>query len=136
MMYKHRMREISDTHNRATMLSNIEVAAVIPCHNEQATIGQVIRSIHENVPGAEIYVYDNNSADNTVEIARAAGGVVRKVTNTGKGYVVRRMFADVDADVYLLVDGDNTYDLPSAPKMIELLLHENLDMVVGARAHE
>src|SRR5438874_1194029 len=114
------MRDINDTDNRASMLGNIRVAAIIPCHNEQATIGDVIRSVHQNVSSAEIYVYDNNSVDNTAEVARVAGGVVRKVTNPGKGHVVRRMFADIDADVYLLVDGDNTYDLSSATKMIEL----------------
>ena len=82
-----------------------------------------------------IYVYDNNSTDRTVEVARAAGAVVRRETHQGKGNVVRRMFADVDADVYVLVDGDATYDATSAPTMISRLVEERLDMVVAARRH-
>ena len=85
------------------------------------------------MPQATIYVYDNNSTDRTVEVARAAGAVVRRETHQGKGNVVRRMFADIDADVYVLVDGDATYDAPSAPAMIARLLEDRLDMVVAAR---
>jgi len=109
------------------------VAVLIPCYNEETTIATVVRDFRAALPGAVIYVYDNNSTDRTVEIARAAGAVVRRETHQGKGYVVRRMFADVDADLYVLTDGDATYDAPSAPAMIIQLIEEQLDMVVGAR---
>jgi glycosyltransferase involved in cell wall biosynthesis len=112
------------------------VAVLVPCFNEEAAIGQVVRDFRAALPQATVYVYDNNSTDRTMEVARAAGAVVRRETHQGKGNVVRRMFSDIDADVYVLVDGDATYDAPSAPKMIALLLDERLDMVVAARAHQ
>ncbi|MBX9773350.1 MAG: glycosyltransferase [Xanthobacteraceae bacterium] len=111
------------------------VAVLVPCFNEEAAIGQVVRDFRAALPQATVYVYDNNSTDRTMEVARAAGAVVRREPKQGKGNVVRRMFSDVDADVYVLVDGDATYDAPSAPKMIALLLEERLDMVVAARVH-
>ena len=110
-------------------------AVLVPCFNEEAAIGQVIGDFRAALPHATVYVYDNNSIDRTVEVARAAGAVVRRETHQGKGNVVRRMFADVDADVYVLVDGDATYDAKSAPAMIARLVEERLDMVVAARRH-
>jgi glycosyltransferase involved in cell wall biosynthesis len=109
------------------------VAVLVPCYNEEAAIAGVVQTFRAELPGSIVYVYDNNSTDNTVATARAAGAVVRRETHQGKGYVVRRMFADVDADIYVLVDGDATYDAPSARAMIALLVEEQLDMVVGAR---
>jgi len=109
------------------------IAVLVPCYNEEATIAEVVRAFRAGLPDATVYVYDNNSSDRTVEVARTAGGVVRSETHQGKGYVVRRMFADVDADIYVLADGDATYDAPSARAMIARLIDERLDMVVGAR---
>jgi glycosyltransferase involved in cell wall biosynthesis len=111
----------------------IGVAVLVPCYNEERTIGTVVRDFRAVLPAATIYVLDNNSTDRSPEVARGAGAVVHRVAKQGKGYVVRRMFADIDADVYVLVDGDATYDAPSAPKMIERLIEEKLDMVVGVR---
>jgi glycosyltransferase involved in cell wall biosynthesis len=112
------------------------VAVLAPCYNEEAAIAQVVEQFRAALPGAVIYVYDNNSKDGTAAAARAAGAVVGVEKRQGKGHVVRRMFADVEADIYVLVDGDATYDAPSAPKMIEKLVGENLDMVVAARVGE
>jgi glycosyltransferase involved in cell wall biosynthesis len=109
------------------------VAVLVPCFNEEATVAKVVADFRAALPEAAIYVYDNNSADGTVDVARAAGALVRRELHQGKGNVVRRMFADVDADIYVLVDGDATYDAASARTMIALLLEERLDMVVGAR---
>jgi len=109
------------------------VAVLIPCFNEEAAIATVVAGFRAAVPDATIYVYDNNSSDRTAEVARGAGAVVRRETHQGKGNVVRRMFSDVEADVYVLVDGDATYDAASAPKMIARLLGDRLDMVVAAR---
>lgn len=109
------------------------VAVVIPCFNEEAAIGVVVQQFRSVLPEASIYVYDNNSRDRTIEVATRAGAIVRSERRQGKGHVVRRMFGDVDADVYILVDGDATYHAPSAPAMIELLLSERVDMVVGTR---
>src|SRR5712671_415669 len=114
-------------------LDDLRVAVLVPCYNEEAAIAGVVRSFRAELPDAIVYVYDNNSTDGTVDTALAAGAVVRRETHQGKGYVVRRMFADVDADIYLLVDGDATYDAPSAKAMIARLLDERLDMVVAAR---
>lgn len=113
------------------------VAVLVPCFNEEATIGKVVADFRAALPEAAIYVYDNNSADRTGEVARAAGALVRRERHQGKGNVVRRMFADVDVDLYVLVDGDATYDAASARTMIARLIEERLDMVVGARVdHE
>lgn len=106
---------------------------LIPCHNEARTIGQVIVDFRRNLPGAEIYVFDNNSRDDTADIALRAGAYVRPVSLQGKGNVVRRAFADVDADVYILVDGDSTYEADAAHILLDKLLSEGLDMVVGSR---
>src|SRR5499427_8190988 len=112
------------------------VAVLVPCFDEEATIAKVIADFRAALPEATIYVYDNNSTDRTVEIARAAGALVRRERHQGKGNVVRRMFADVDADAYVLVDGDATYDAASARAMIARLTEERLDMVVGARVDQ
>jgi len=114
-------------------LAHPRIAVLIPCYNEALSIGQVVTDFMAALPGATIYVYDNNSTDQTREVARAAGAVVRVETHQGKGNVVRRMFADVEAEVYVLVDGDGTYDAASATRMVDLLLTESLDLVNGAR---
>jgi glycosyltransferase involved in cell wall biosynthesis len=111
----------------------IRVAVLIPCFNEATAIARVITGFQAALPDAAIYVYDNNSSDRTIAVAREAGAQVRSEHHQGKGHVVRRMFADIDADLYLLVDGDATYDAASAPRMIETLLADHLDMVVGTR---
>lgn len=111
----------------------LSVAVLVPCFNEAATIADVIGGFRTVLPQARVYVYDNNSSDGTAEAAASAGAFVRSETRQGKGHVVRRMFADIEADVYVLVDGDATYDAPSAPKMVAQLVAENLDMVVAAR---
>jgi glycosyltransferase involved in cell wall biosynthesis len=109
------------------------IAVLIPCYNEAAAIAGVVRDFAAALPEATIYVYDNNSRDATREHAGQAGAVVRSETHQGKGNVVRRMFADIEAEVYVLVDGDGTYDAPSARRMVDMLLAESLDMVNGAR---
>jgi glycosyltransferase involved in cell wall biosynthesis len=111
----------------------LDVAVIIPCLNEQAAIGAVVRDFRTALPAATIYVYDNGSTDRTIETARTAGAVVRSAPRRGTGNVVRRMFADVDADVYVLVDGDATYDASAAPGLIDRLVSDQLDMVNGAR---
>jgi glycosyltransferase involved in cell wall biosynthesis len=112
------------------------VAVLVPCFNEEATIAKVIADFRAALPEATIYVYDNNSTDRTVEIAGAAGAVVRREMRQGKGNVVRRMFADVDADLYVLVDGDATYDPASVRVMIARLIEDRLDTVIAARVPE
>jgi glycosyltransferase involved in cell wall biosynthesis len=112
------------------------IAVILPCYNEEAAIAQTVAGFRAALPVAAIYVYDNNSADRTVEVARAAGAIVRTERMQGKGNVVRRMFADVDADIYVMADGDATYDATAAPAMIAKMLGEGLDMVVGTRIHE
>jgi glycosyltransferase involved in cell wall biosynthesis len=112
---------------------NFRVAVILPCYNEEAAIGEVVRGFRTVLPQAEIYVYDNNSKDRTIECAREAGAIVRRETRQGKGHVVRRMFAEVEADIYMLADGDGTYEAASAPAMIDQLVSERLDMVVGSR---
>lgn len=109
------------------------VSVLIPCFNEEVAIAQVVELFRATLPDAIIYVYDNNSTDRTVSAAREAGAVVRREPLQGKGNVVRRMFADVEADVYVLVDGDGTYDPAAAPAMVDLLLDQSLDMVTGVR---
>lgn len=114
-------------------LAQPRIAVLIPCYNEALAIGQVVADFMAALPTATIYVYDNNSTDQTREVARAAGAVVRVETHQGKGNVVRRMFADIEAEVYVLVDGDGTYDAASATRMVDMLLTESLDLVNGAR---
>lgn len=112
------------------------IAVLLPCFNEEAAIAQTVAGFRAALPTARVYVYDNNSSDLTVERATAAGAIVRHERVQGKGAVVRRMFADVDADLYVMADGDATYDAASAPALVARLLSEQLDMVVGARVHE
>ncbi|MBA2936491.1 glycosyltransferase [Sphingomonas sp. CGMCC 1.13654] len=112
------------------------IAVILPCYNEEAAIGQTVAGFRAALPGAAIYVYDNNSKDRTVDYARAAGAIVRTERMQGKGNVVRRMFADVDADIYVMADGDATYDAAAAPALVARLIDENLDMVVGSRRSE
>lgn len=115
------------------MSSAPRIAVLLPCFNEEAAIAQTIAAFQSALPAAAIHVYDNNSTDHTIAVARAAGAVVRSERLQGKGNVVRRMFADVDADIYVMADGDATYDAASAPALIARLVEERLDMVVGAR---
>ena len=112
------------------------VVVLIPCYNEEITVGTTISAFRKALPSAVIYVYDNNSQDLTAERATIAGAVVKGEERQGKGHVVRRMFADVEADVYILVDGDATYDADASPRMINRLLKEDLDFVNGARVSE
>lgn len=112
------------------------IAVVLPCYNEEAAIAATVAGFRAALPSATIYVYDNNSRDRTREVAAEAGAVVRTERQQGKGHVVRRMFADIDADIYVMADGDLTYDPKAAPAMVDLLLAEQLDMVVGTRRHE
>jgi len=115
----------------------LRVAVLVPCFNEEVAIAKVVNDFRAVLPQAAVYVYDNNSTDRSAEIARAAGAAVRREAHQGKGSVVRRMFCDVDADVFVLVDGDATYDAPSVSAMIARLLDDRLDMVVAARVdHE
>ncbi|MBI1205269.1 MAG: glycosyltransferase [Rhodopseudomonas sp.] len=109
------------------------IAVLIPCYNEAVAVAQVVKDFQIALPDAAIFVFDNNSTDDTVAVARAAGAAVFSEQRQGKGFVVRRMFSDVEADIYVLVDGDATYDAPSAPKMVARLLDDRLDMVVGTR---
>ncbi|HKP34832.1 MAG TPA: glycosyltransferase family 2 protein [Sphingomicrobium sp.] len=113
-----------------------KIAVLLPCYNEEAAIGDTVAGFRAALPGATIYVYDNNSRDRTRDVAAEAGAVVRSERQQGKGHVVRRMFADIDADIYVMADGDLTYDPKAAPAMVDLLLAEQLDMVVGTRKHE
>jgi len=112
------------------------IAVLVPCFNEEAAVATVVADFRKALPSADIFVYDNNSSDRTVAVARDAGAVVRRERRQGKGHVVRRMFADVDADIYVLVDGDATYDAASAPRLIDSLLSDRLDMVVGLRVDQ
>ena len=112
------------------------IAVLLPCYNEEAAIGDTIAGFRAALPGATIYVYDNNSRDRTRDVAAGAGAIVRSERQQGKGHVVRRMFADIDADIYVMADGDFTYDPKAAPAMVELLRAGQFDMVVGTRKHE
>lgn len=115
---------------------SLQVAVLIPAYNEEVAIAATVKAFREAIPGASVYVYDNNSKDKTCEKAQLAGAIVRSEPLQGKGNVVRRMFSDIDADVYVMADGDATYDSTAAPAMIEMLVAQNLDMVVGRRLHE
>ena len=116
--------------------AQLRIAVLVPCFNEEAAVATVVADFRKALPSAEIFVYDNNSSDRTIAVAREAGAEVRSERRQGKGHVVRRMFADIDADIYVLVDGDATYDAASAPRMIDALLSDHLDMVVGLRVDQ
>ncbi len=111
----------------------MRIAVILPCYNEEVAIAKVVGDFSASLPNAVIYVFDNNSKDNTRAIAEAAGAIVRTERQQGKGHVVARAFADVEADVYVMVDGDDTYDATAAPEMVDMLLRERLDMVTGIR---
>ena len=113
--------------------SQISIAAIVPCHNEEVAVGKVIRDLKSAVDGIDVYVYDNNSSDRTVLEAQAAGAIVRKEHRPGKGNVIRRAFADIDADVFVTIDGDDTYEAGDLPEMIRLLVEGPYDHVLGAR---
>lgn len=115
---------------------SVRVAVIIPCYNEAKAIASVVQKAKQVLPEAEIYVYDNNSSDGTAQIAAQAGAIVRFVPQQGKGSVVRRMFADIDADVYVMTDGDMTYDLDAVPVLINTLITQQKDMVVGTRKEQ
>jgi len=119
-----------------TRLAGTRIAVLLPCYNEEAAIAQTVAAFRVALPDAAIYVYDNNSSDGTREVAAEAGAIVRSERMQGKGHVVRRMFADVEADIYVMADGDATYDASAAPTLIAKLIDEQLDMVVGARRSE
>ncbi len=114
-------------------MSQARIAVLVPCYNEEAAIGQVVRDFRAALPTATIYVYDNNSKDQTTARAREAGAVVRTEMRQGKGNVVRRMFADIEADIYILVDGDDTYDASAAPGLVRTLVEDGYDIVSGQR---
>jgi glycosyltransferase involved in cell wall biosynthesis len=120
----------------AVIPSSFRIAVLLPCFNEEAAVATVVAGFRSALPGATIYVYDNNSTDRTAELARQAGAEVRGERRQGKGHVVRRMFADIDADIYVLADGDATYDSASAPRLIARLVQDRLDMVVGLRVDQ
>ena len=119
--------------NSETAVATPRVAVILPCYNEAGAIVQTVEDFRRALPAADIYVFDNNSTDGSRDLAAGAGAIVRRVTQQGKGHVVRRMFADVDADIYIMADGDATYEAAAAPQMIAAMLEDNLDMVVGCR---
>ncbi|CAN5250920.1 glycosyltransferase family 2 protein [soil metagenome] len=118
------------------LLPHVRIAVLLPCYNEEAAIAQTVAGFAAALPTATIYVFDNNSTDRTCDVARQAGAIVRTERMQGKGHVVRRMFADVDADIYVMADGDATYEAAAAPAMVAQMLAEQLDMVVGSRKSE
>ena len=111
------------------------IAAIAPCHNEELTVGKVVADLRAALPGADIYVYANNCSDNTAEVAREAGAIVRFEDRPGKGNVIRRAFADVDADIYLIIDGDDTYEAADAPGMVQTMIDGNYDHVLLSLIH-
>lgn len=125
----------SATAAHSAPFAGYKIAVLVPCYNEEVAVAKVVGDFRAALPEATVFVYDNNSTDNTAAVARAAGAEVRRETRQGKGYVVRRMFADIDTDIYVLVDGDATYDAPSARKLVARLINDRLDMVVGSRVH-
>jgi glycosyltransferase involved in cell wall biosynthesis len=126
-------KELDDLFPQSSWVRNKSIAVLLPCYNEEAAIGTVIGGFQRALPAAKIYVYDNNSTDATRANAAEAGAIVRSEPHQGKGNVVRRMLADIDADIYVLADGDATYDPTAAGKLIDTLASNNLDMVVGTR---
>ena len=126
-------KEKAEMAKRAELAKNINIAVLVPCMNEEVTIANVVRDFKKALPNCTVYVYDNNSTDRTAEVAAKAGAVIGYERRAGKGNVVRRMFTDIDADIYLMVDGDDTYDALQASALIDKLIFEQADMVVGAR---
>lgn len=132
-MMQHQDRRGSTPQARGTNQADPSVAVLVPCHNEAASVAGVVKDFRRSLPTAVIYVYDNGSTDGTAQIARGSGAVVRAEALLGKGNVVRRMFADIEADIYVMVDGDGTYDASAAPGLVERLVLDGLDMVNCAR---
>ena len=130
---KNNMLMIRTLRPAGERMENKKIAVLIPCYNESQTIAKVIADFNQVLPEAEIYVYDNNSTDGTDKIARESGAIVRYEYQQGKGNVVRRMFREIDADCYLLVDGDDTYPANHAREMVKWVLEKNVDMVIGDR---
>ncbi len=120
----------------ASVQAEPRIAVILPCYNEAGAIVQTVGDFRRALPRATIYVFDNNSSDASCELAAEAGAIVRRVRQQGKGHVVRRMFADIDADIYIMADADATYEAAAAPAMVAAMLEDNLDMVVGARRSE
>ncbi len=133
MLWPGNLWEAKVSQSSTLNILEADIAVVVPCYNEEAAIAKVVEDFRDALPGAEIYVYDNNSTDRTGEAAAAAGAIVRREPLAGKGNVVRRMFADVEADIYIMVDGDDTYDAGAAPAMVDRLIEEQLDLVNGQR---
>lgn len=129
-------KEVSTTAGRISSFDQYKVAVLVPCYNEAVAVAEVVKGFRKALPDAAIFVFDNNSTDNTAQAARDAGAEVFEERHQGKGFVVRRMFTDIEADIYVLVDGDATYDAPSAPAMIQRLLADRLDMVVANRVDQ
>ncbi len=125
-----------EAHLTASVPPGVRIAVLLPCYNEAGAIGRTVSEFRAALPDADVYVYDNNSTDSSPAIAAQAGAVVRTVRQQGKGHVVRRMFADIDADIYVMADGDATYEAAAAPAMIAMMIADNVDMVVGARKSE
>ena len=121
------------TDSSSTELSDLDIAVLVPCYNEETTIAHVIRAFLEELPEAIVYIYDNNSTDNTAAVAAQCGAIVRSESQQGKGHVVRRMFSDIDAAIYVLVDGDDTYDASSIRSMLDTFINQRCDMVNGRR---
>ena len=125
-----------DKQNSQHDVDTLKIAVLLPCYNEGVSIKSCVEGFRKALPDAVIYVYDNRSSDNTSEQAKIAGAVVRSEQWPGKGNVVRRMFSDIEADIYIMADGDGTYDARMAPQLIQKLIDEHLDMVVGTRLNE
>lgn len=134
MSAKQNVAYQDDLQTETSSFAHLDIAVVLPCYNEAATIAQVIEDFRAALPAAKIYVFDNNSSDNTARIAHDAGAIVRRERRQGKGHVVRRIFADVEADLYIMADGDGTYDASVAPDLVDKCIKEGVDMVVGTRA--
>jgi glycosyltransferase involved in cell wall biosynthesis len=130
---QHKQFQVGLRAHEAGLTRPLEIAVLLPCYNEGLVIRTVIERFRAALPGARIYVYDNNSSDDSAEIARAAGAIVRTEPRQGKGFVVRRMFTDIEADIYLMCDADETYDAAASPALVGELVEKGLDMVVGTR---
>lgn len=129
-------RPLDKLNKQSKQLPFLRLAVILPCFNEETAIKTVVTDFQAELPGAVVYVFDNNSTDKTAEVANKAGAIVKNVNLRGKGNVIRRMFADIEADIYIMADGDATYHPQSAINMIQKLISEDLDMVVGIRQHD
>lgn len=136
MIERKRLQLASQIADLEPVLVDKRIAVLIPCYNEELTIRGVVQQFKAELPNAEVYVFDNNSTDHTVEIAKLAGAIVARESRQGKGFVVQSMFQQVDADIYIMVDGDGTYPPTDVRKLIEPILREDADMVVGSRLHD